>query len=164
MPNKNSRETVSATITKLFEIAKSKMKDDESKAVVDGLRKLVGQVEEDLYFPKPRYIDAFFFPDEKNIQRLVGYIQRAQRSLKICVFNFTNNDLAAAVLDRQKKGVQVRIITDDECMSNKGSDINYLADNGVPVRTDGERAYHMHNKFVVVDDLYLITGSFNWTV
>ena len=67
MPNKNKKETVTATINKLFEIAKSKMKDDESKAVVDGLRKLVGQVEEDLYYPKPRYIDAFFFPDEKNI-------------------------------------------------------------------------------------------------
>ena len=67
MPNKNKKETVSATITKLFELAKAKMKDAESKAVVDGLRKLVGQVEEDLYYPKPRYIDAFFFPNEKNI-------------------------------------------------------------------------------------------------
>ena len=67
MPNKNKKETVSATISKLFEIAKAKMQDDESKAVVDGLRKLVAQVEEDLYYPKPRYIDAFFFPDEKNI-------------------------------------------------------------------------------------------------
>lgn len=49
-------------------------------------------------------------------------------------------------------------------MGNKGSDINYLADNGVAVRTDSEKAYHMHNKFVVVDDTFLITGSFNWTV
>ena len=80
------------------------------------------------------------------------------------MFNFTNNDLAAAVLDRHKKGLQVRVITDDECMENKGSDIKYLADNGVSVRTDSEKAYHMHNKFVIVDDAYLITGSFNWTV
>ena len=94
----------------------------------------------------------------------MGYLSRAQRSLKICVFNFTNNDLAAAVLDRHKKNVSVKIITDDECMDNKGSDIRYLADNGISVRTDSEKAYHMHNKFVVVDDQYLITGSFNWTV
>ena len=80
------------------------------------------------------------------------------------MFNFTNNDLAAAVLERHKKGVQVKIVTDDECMHNKGSDIEYLAENGVSVRTDSEAQYHMHNKFVIVDDLYLITGSFNWTV
>ena len=74
MPNKNKKETISATIDKLFEIAKAKMKDDDSKAVVDGLRKLLSQVEEDMYYPKPRYVDAFFFPDEKNIQKLVGYL------------------------------------------------------------------------------------------
>lgn len=43
------------------------MKSDEDKAVVDGLRKLIKQVEEDLYCPKPRYLDAFFFPNDKNI-------------------------------------------------------------------------------------------------
>ena len=67
MPQKHKKENVSAAISKLFEIAKAKMKDDTDKAVVEGLRKLVSQVEEDLYYPKPRYIDAFFFPDEKNI-------------------------------------------------------------------------------------------------
>lgn len=164
MPERNQASTITATIDKLFEIAKGKMNDDGSKAVVDGLRKLVKQVEEDLYYPKPRYIDAFFFPDEKNIQKLVGYLSRAQKSLKICVFNLTNNDLAGAVLDRHKKGLSVRLITDDECMENKGSDIHYLANNGVPVRTDSEKAFHMHDKFVIVDDAFLITGSFNWTV
>jgi len=164
MPDRHKKENVAATITKLFEITKSKMKTDEDKAIVDGLRKLVAQVEQDLYYPKPRYLDAFFFPNEKNIQRLVGYLAKAQRSLKICVFNFTNNDLANAVLDRHNNKVEVRIITDDECMNNKGSDIQDLANAGIAVRTDNSQQFHMHNKFVIVDDTYLLTGSFNWTV
>ena len=151
-------------ISKLFEVAANKMANEEDKKVVEGLRKLVGQVEQDLYTSKPRYIDAFFFPNEANIQKIVKYIGRAQRSLKICVFNFTNNDLSKAVLDRYKNGVDVRIVTDDECMTNKGSDIQFLANNGVPCRTDSEAAYHMHNKFMIVDDTFLLTGSFNWTV
>jgi len=47
----------------------------------------------------------------------------AKKELKICVFNLTNDDLAAAVLDRHKAGVIVQVITDDECMNNPGSDI-----------------------------------------
>jgi hypothetical protein len=64
-------------VTSLFEIASSKMKNDEDKAILEGLRKYVGLVEEDLYTTKPRYIDAFFFPNEKNIEKLVGYLTKA---------------------------------------------------------------------------------------
>ena len=58
----------------------------------------------------------------------------------------------------------MRIVTDDECTTNKGNDIQYLTDKGIPCRTDSEKAYHMHNKFMLVDDVFLLTGSFNWTV
>lgn len=95
--------------------------------------------------------------------RLVQYIQKATKSINICVFNLTNDDLAKAVLARHAAGVKVRVITDDECMTNKGSDISNLAAEGIPVRTDDAPEYHMHNKFMVVDDTYLLTGSFNWT-
>jgi cardiolipin hydrolase len=76
----------------------------------------------------------------------------------------TNDRLANAVHDAHKRGVKVRVISDDECMHNQGSDIQWLADQGVEVRTDDNTQFHMHNKFVVVDDSHLITGSFNWTV
>jgi len=68
-------------------------------------------------------MDAFFFPEVKNIQKIVNYIGKAQKTLKICVFNLTNDDLANAVLNRWNANVDVRIITDDECMNNQGSDI-----------------------------------------
>jgi phosphatidylserine/phosphatidylglycerophosphate/cardiolipin synthase-like enzyme len=38
-----------------------------------------------------------------------------------------------------------------------------LTDAGITCRTDSEEQYHMHNKFMVVDSLFLVTGSFNWT-
>jgi phosphatidylserine/phosphatidylglycerophosphate/cardiolipin synthase-like enzyme len=139
------------------------MNNEEDKKVLEGLRKLVRQVEVDLYRPKPRYLDAFFFPNKSNVYKLESYIKRAQKSLLICVFNLTNDVLANAVIDRHKNGVQVRVISDDECCKNKGNDIQTLADAGIPVRTDDAPDFHMHNKFMVVDNAFLLTGSFNWT-
>ena len=139
------------------------MKDAHDKEVLQNLRKLVGQVEEDLYKPKPRYMDAFFFPEKKNVYKLEKYIKMARKDLLICVFNLTNDVLADAIKDRHDNGVKVRVITDDECMTNKGNDCKELANHGIPVRTDSEAQYHMHNKFMIVDGAFVMTGSFNWT-
>ena len=48
-------------------------------------------------------------------------------------------------------------------MKNGGADAQWLANRGIPVRTDLEPSYHMHDKFAVVDGEFVITGSFNWT-
>ena len=118
MTQRQSKDVISSVIGKLFEIASSKMKDDHDKKVLEGLRKYVSIVEEDLYTPKPRYMDAFFFPNEKNVDKMVQYLSKATKSLNICVFNITNDRLANALHDAHKRGVVVRIISDDECMKN----------------------------------------------
>jgi len=108
-------------------------------------------------------MDAFFFPNKANVKKLANYLSKAKKTLEICVFNITNDDLAQAVIGRHNAGVKVRVISDDECMTNKGNDVQRLADAGITCRTDKEPSYHMHNKFAIVDNEFLITGSFNWT-
>ena len=148
----------------MFDVAASKLKDDEDKAVVESLRKYVAMVEEDLYAPKPRYLDAMFFPNESNVERLIQYMNKATKSIKICVFTMTNDKLANGVNAAWQRGLTVRIISDDECMNQKGSDVHWLSERGIPVRVDDRPDAHMHNKFMVLDDTHVITGSFNWTV
>lgn len=63
-------------------------------------------------------MDAFFFPNLKNVDRLNSYLSKATRSLKICVFNLTNDDIARTIVDRWNANVDVKIISDDECMNN----------------------------------------------
>ena len=106
------------------------MTSEADKEVLKKLRKLVKVVERELYDPTPRYIDCLFFPDPTNqgVIKICDYISKAVKTLKICVFNFTNFDIRNAVIDAHKRGVAVQIITDDECMKNLGSDIQWLAD------------------------------------
>jgi len=156
-------DTCQATVDRLFKIALDKIEDDHSKKVVCGLRQMVRQAEFSLYRPNARFQDAFFFPNMANVKRLQKYISMAKKSIDLCIFSFTNDDLANEVKDAHNRGVKVRIITDDEAMKGKGADSTRMADAGIAVRCDSEERYHMHNKFMVVDSLFLVTGSFNWT-
>jgi len=116
-----------------------------------------------MYRPQPRFQDAFFFPNMQNVKRLQSYIKLAKKSIDLCIFSFTNDDLANEVKAAHQRGVKVRIVTDDEAMKGKGADSERMSAAGIPVRCDSEEKYHMHNKFMIVDSLFLITGSFNWT-
>lgn len=87
----------------------------------------------------------------------------ARNSIDLCIFSFTNDDLANEIIAAHQRGVVVRIITDDEAMKGKGADAQRCSDSGIPVRTDNAEQYHMHNKFMIVDKVFIVTGSFNWT-
>ena len=56
----------------------------------------------------------------------------------------------------------MRLITDNDKEMDAGSDIGRLRDAGVSVAVDRTSA-HMHHKFVLVDRVWLLNGSFNWT-
>ena len=76
------------------------MESEKDKKLIENLAKHVGQVNGDLYNAKPKFMDAFFFPNKANVDRLVRYIKYAKKSILICGFNLTNDDLAAAILER----------------------------------------------------------------
>jgi phosphatidylserine/phosphatidylglycerophosphate/cardiolipin synthase-like enzyme len=58
--------------------------------------------------------------------------------------------------------VKVQVLTDNEKLYDKGSDIRELALAGVPVRVDNT-TNHMHHKFAIPDNSAVLTGSYNWT-
>lgn len=129
---------IQASMDNLFKIAHSKLETDHDKKVLSGLRAMVRELEETLYRPHARYQDAFFFPNMENVHRLAGYIKKAKKSIELCIFSFTNDELANEILAAHERGVSVRIITDDEAMKGKGADTQRMADAGVPCRTDSE--------------------------
>ncbi len=49
-----------------------------------------------------------------SLSRFLQILNGATRSLDICVFTITCNEIAEAVVAAHRRGVRVRIITDDE--------------------------------------------------
>ncbi|MEG2942193.1 MAG: phospholipase D-like domain-containing protein [Thermomonas sp.] len=110
----------------------------------------------------PIVSSAYFSPGDTCLRRLTDLMRGCRETLDICVFTIADDRLTDAILDCHKRGVQVRVVSDNDKQHDSGSDIARLRDRGVPVRLDAG-PYHMHHKFALVDGRLLANGSFNWT-
>ena len=113
--------------------------------------------------PSPDAV-ALFFPSTTNLPIMLDTLKRAKKFCWVCIYSLSNDEISATLYWLHSKGVDVRIITDDETLDNQGSDIRALASFGLPVKVDNDPAARIHHKFAVIDDDVLINGSFNWTV
>ncbi|KAG1690475.1 hypothetical protein DVH05_019432 [Phytophthora capsici] len=114
------------------------------------------------------FVDVLFFPDtampcknfhsgegctRKNCKKIhdqnsslltmLGCLKAAKKTMDICVFTITCDEIADVVLEAHERGVKIRVITDDGQAKGKGSD--------------------MHHKFCIIDKKVLLNGSFNWS-
>jgi phosphatidylserine/phosphatidylglycerophosphate/cardiolipin synthase-like enzyme len=105
---------------------------------------------------------VLFSPGTDILESISDLLKQAQKTLDICVFTITDDRLANDILDCFRRGIKIRIITDDDKMYDHGSAIWDLKNAGIPVKTDHSR-YHMHHKFGIIDSRIVFTGSFNWT-
>lgn len=95
---------------------------------------------------------------------LARAIDKTRASLDIAVFDLDNSTIADAILAAHRRGVAVRIVTDDEHgLHNEDSDLPRLREAGVPLIDDGRSAL-MHNKFMILDERTIWTGSMNYTI
>lgn len=114
--------------------------------------------------PMPvRESSAYFFSPGKECKcAILDLCRTAKASMDICVFTISDNDIRDHILAAHRRGVQVRVISDNDKADDRGADTYALLDAGVPVRFDRSEA-HMHHKFALFDKTSLLNGSFNWT-
>jgi phosphatidylserine/phosphatidylglycerophosphate/cardiolipin synthase-like enzyme len=107
---------------------------------------------------------AFNEDCEPFILELIG---RARKTLRVAAYAFTRTPIARALVEAHRRGVDVRVKIDREQADYRlaVAVLNYIEKAGIPVtriRVSGEYS-SMHNKFMVADDRYVLTGSYNYT-
>lgn len=130
-------------------------------------RELIDWIEEAVKVFQPRVEAAgstavYTSPGEDCWRRIVGLFEACRRAADVCVFTITDDRIAEAMTAARRRGVAVRVISDDDKATDRGSDIVKLSEAGVSVRVD-RSPHHMHHKFAVFDDATALTGSYNWT-
>ena len=94
-----------------------------------------------------------------------AYMDLAQNTLDICVYNASDATIATAINDAYNRGVAVRYIADDDVTNTM---LGSLDPNIPIVYRDPAPDGIMHNKFIIVDanstnNSWVMGGSTNWT-
>jgi phosphatidylserine/phosphatidylglycerophosphate/cardiolipin synthase-like enzyme len=112
-------------------------------------------------------LDGPYFSDgDQAAEHVIAAINRTRSTLDVAMFDLTHADITAALDRARRRGVKIRVVTDNGQARDLRSQIPYLRSRGIPVRLSGgyrgERSI-MHDKFAVFDRQTVETGSFNWT-
>ncbi|MFN8496486.1 MAG: phospholipase D-like domain-containing protein [Anaerolineae bacterium] len=119
-----------------------------------------------LYFTKPFYPEK---PDDRFggiAADLIRDLDGAQKSIDIASFEIDLDPVVDALIRAAQRGVQVRVATDSEnyeTPDDPNGVLRRLKDGGVQVSLENAAGY-MHNKFYIIDEKVLWTGSWNLTV
>lgn len=106
---------------------------------------------------KPVRNDAYF---NGIADKIIKDLDKARVSIHVCIAWFTNQRIADKLVEKYKQGIDVKVIFyDDHTNSKFGVNID-----GIPFKAvRGSRGGLMHNKYCVIDNQIVITGSYNWS-
>lgn len=107
-------------------------------------------------------VEVYFSPGEACVSAIVSTLKNAKTKVDICVFTISDDRISREIIACHKRGVKVRILSDNEKALDLGSDISTFSKEGIPTKIDMTPA-HMHHKFAIVDGAKLVNGSYNWT-
>ena len=145
-----------------FDLARESLAETESPTeVIDWIEDVVRVIESKTEGSQGRF-EAWFSPHPECVVRLNRLFDQARSQVDICVFTITDDRVASAILDAHRRGVKIRLVTDDDKALDAGSDVYRLRREGIEMRTDAEPD-HMHHKYAIFDQKTLLTGSYNWT-
>jgi phosphatidylserine/phosphatidylglycerophosphate/cardiolipin synthase-like enzyme len=116
-------------------------------------------------------IEAFFSPNGGARKAILKELKEAESTIDVAMYILTDRELSKALTSAEERGVNVRILLDGKSAEEIGySKHHFLSERKVAVKLDDTHKSYgdkyegiMHNKFAIIDNKVLITGSYNWT-
>ncbi len=106
--------------------------------------------------------EVYFSLSDNPQKEIILNINQAEAFINIAMYIFTDKEIALPLVKAQERGVKVRLYLDKEQVDYKYSQSRFLVQKGIKIRVSTNN-YIMHNKFAIIDNRLLLTGSYNWT-
>lgn len=107
-------------------------------------------------------IKILFSPGNECGREILDKIDSSKKSIELAIYIITSRALSRALVAAMERGVAVRVFLDGESAKEHYSKASFLKRNGVLTKLERGEGI-MHNKFCIIDDELVITGSYNWT-
>ncbi|XP_019878636.1 uncharacterized protein LOC109606534 [Aethina tumida] len=103
-----------------------------------------------------------------QLRRMIKFISSATICISCCVYMFTSEEITEALIEAHRRGIKIRIITDEGLRVHKSSKLDTWIQNGIACKTPGCVDELMHHKFCLIDEknpklAKLVFGSLNFT-
>jgi len=132
-------------------------------------------------------IDIWFSPgiETNSIQkRTIDLINSSKKSIKILIWQMTDQAIAQAILEKAEEGIEIKIITDDEYIESDESGFVFLNEkinekelDNIIVISDEKRNEEvakkypqfsnlnsfLHHHMLIIDDEIAMIGTNNWS-
>jgi phosphatidylserine/phosphatidylglycerophosphate/cardiolipin synthase-like enzyme len=114
--------------------------------------------------PHSGTIEVYYAPEDLPGDRVVELYGRAKQYIYLAFYGLTYPPAVKALVVAKKRGVDVRLITDRERLTDpkQKSALETLRLAGIPIRVNRHDGL-MHLKQVVIDDNVNVSGSMNQT-
>lgn len=108
-------------------------------------------------------MQVVFTSEDPALERaIIPVVSGATQSIRFLAFSFTDYPLANAMIQRANSGVSVAGVFERVGSDTDAAELKTLHCARIPVRRDGNGSF-MHNKVIIVDERYVITGSLNFS-
>jgi phosphatidylserine/phosphatidylglycerophosphate/cardiolipin synthase-like enzyme len=107
-------------------------------------------------------LEVCYSPGGNCANRVIYWIDRANSTIHILIYSFTLDTITAALVKAKGRGLDVKVVMDNQQAAGQGSEYQALLNAGIQVRLD-RRSADMHDKVAIIDRQIVITGSFNWS-
>ncbi|MFN2103631.1 MAG: phospholipase D-like domain-containing protein [Candidatus Promineifilaceae bacterium] len=105
---------------------------------------------------------VLFAPEDDAMDYLLPLVKQAKESIHFMTFAFTHDAMGQELVNRAKRGVDVKGVFESRNATTEHSEIHRLYCAGIDVLEDGNPA-NMHHKVFVIDDKIVVTGSYNFS-
>ena len=106
--------------------------------------------------------EVYFSLYDNPQKEIIKNINQAQAFINIAMYIFTDREIALPLVKARERGVKVRLYLDQDQVDYQYSQSRFLVQRGIKTRISFNN-YIMHNKFAIIDNRLLLTGSYNWT-